>query len=289
MERDVEKMMKIIKEMIEEKGLTSPEEIERFVKSELLNDNSFDFEDFEESDEEIALGLIAQANEEEDIFDAISLLEEALSYNKNCIEAYIFLSAFQPHPFLVKHFLKIGVKIGKKLFPKEFLLENKEHLWSMHEVRPYLKALYGIAEANYYLDNVYKARKGLEFLLEICPNDNIGARDLLMKILLEEFDFEAYKKIQDFYDEDCLATMQFNKVFYSFFMDEDLEKTKYLLEAAKQTNKHVVKKLLNPKLKVKVSDKITLGGIDEADMYCFLYRELWQDNEELIHWLKQNQ
>ena len=58
----------------------------------------------EESDEEIALGLIAQANEEEDIFDAISLLEEALSYNKNCIEAYIFLSGFQPHPFLTKHF-----------------------------------------------------------------------------------------------------------------------------------------------------------------------------------------
>ena len=56
MERDVEKMMKIIKEMIEEKGLTSPEEIERFVKSELINNNNFD--DIDETEKLVGQQLI---------------------------------------------------------------------------------------------------------------------------------------------------------------------------------------------------------------------------------------
>ena len=287
MNRESDKMFKMIKQMIEEKGLTSAEEIDDFVKNELMkNEGGFKYE---ETDEDIALNLVAQAYKEKDNFDAVELIDDALSYDKNCIEAYIFLSGIQSHPFLTKHFLKIAVKIGKKLFSKEFLKENKEHLWAMHEVRPFLKAMFGLAEANYYLDQTDKARKTLEYLLEICPDDNVGARDFLMKILLEEGEIEAYKKIQDRFDEDCMATMQYNKVFYSFFIDEDLEKTRYLLEAAKKTNKYVVKKLLNPKLKVQVSNRITLGSIEEADSYCAFYRDLWQDNEELIHWLKQNQ
>lgn len=288
MNRENDKMFKMIKQMIEEKGLTSPEEINAFVKKELIGKNMDDF-DYEESDEDIALDLVAQAYKEKNTFNAVGLIDEALSYDKNCIEAYIMLAGIQAHPFLTKHFLKIGVKIGKKLFSKEFLNENKEHLWAMHEVRPFLKAMFGLAEANYYLDQSDKARKSLEYLLEICPDDKIGARDFLMKILLEEGDFEAFKKIQDRFDEDCMATMQYNKVFYSFFMDEDLEKTRYLLEAAKLSNKHIIKKLLNPKLRVQVSNKIIVGGIEEADTYCFFYRDLWQAEEELIHWLRQNQ
>lgn len=288
MNRQTEKMMKIIQQLIEEKGLTSEKEINEFLKNEVMNKAPEDFE-YEETDEDIALDLVAQAYVEKSNYDAVRLIDEALSYDKNCIEAYVFLAGVQSHPFLSKHFLKIGVKIGKKLFSKEFLNEHKDHLWAMHEVRPFIKAMFGVAEANYYLDQSDKARKTLEYLLEICPEDNIGSRDFLMKILLEEGEFEEYKKIQDRFDEDCMATMQFNKVFYSFFMDEDLEKTKYLLEAAKKTNKHIVKKLLNPKLKVQVSNRITLGGIEEADSYCAFYREIWQNDAELIHWLKQNQ
>jgi hypothetical protein len=290
MSRETEKMMKIIKQLIEEKGLTSEEEINAFLKNEIINKSFEDLDfDLESSEEEIALDIIERARLEEDVFESISLIEEALSYDKKCIDAYVLLASKQTHPFLVEYFFKKALNIGKKRFPKEFLEENKDHLWAVHEVRPYLMAINGLAQLNYQEGDFWSCSKKLERLIKLCPNDNMGVRELLFTVLLDLEKFKKFKRYSEMFLEDSLASTMFSRVFYSFFNDNDLEKTVYLLKIAQKSNQHITKKLITPNIKFKLNDSYALGSPEEANNYCYFAKELWQDKSELIHWLKQNQ
>ena len=288
MNRETEKMVKLIQQLIEEKGLTNEKEINDFLKNEVMNKTPDDF-DFEMEDEDLALDIVDKARLEKDDYEAISLIEEALMLDKKCIEAYTLLANKQSHPFLEEYFFKKAIKIGKKKFPKEFLEENKEHLWTIHEVRPYLIAINGLAQLNYQEGDYWGSAKKLEKLIQLCPNDNMGVREILFTVLLDLKKFKKFKKYSDLFSDDTLSSTLFSKVFYSFFKDNDIEKTTYLLKTAQNSNPHVVKKLINPNAKFKLLPSFGIGSIEEANNYCYFARDLWQEYPELIHWLKQNQ
>lgn len=290
MSRKAERIFKIIQNEIEKRGLSSEKEINDFIKNEMFGKNMDDFEfDEDITDEEIAIDIVEKAKYEKNDYEAISLLEEALIVDKNCIYAYALLATKQSHPFLTEYFLKKAIKIGKKKFSKEFLEENKEHLWAIHETRPFLRALSQLAHVNYMSGDVFTSVKILEKLIAICPNDNLGNRELLFTQLLEIKKFKKFKKAISLFEDDIFASTMFSKVYYSYYKDNDLEKTLYLLKAAQQANNHIVKKLINPNIKLKLSDSFSLGSQEEANNYCYFAKDMWQNDPELILWLKQNQ
>lgn len=290
MSRDTEKMLKLVQQMIEEKGLTSEKEINEFLQNEMMGKTLDDF-NFEENatDEEIALDLVYQAMDQEDDYEAISLLREALLLDKKSIDAYSFLATKQTHPFLSEYFVKKAIKIGKKRFSKEFLEENKEHIWAIHETRPFLKAMGQLAHINYAQGNIFDSAKILAKLIDICPNDNMGNRELLFSQLLEMKKFKKFKKYIAMFEDDVMSNTLFSKVYYSYYNDGDIEKTNYLLKAAQQANPNIVKKLINTNSKPKLSNQFAMGSLEEANNYCYFAKEMWQKDAELIHWLKQNQ
>lgn len=291
MNRETEKMFNQIRKIIEQKGLTNEDEIKKFMENEVIGKSLDDFQDIdnEVSDEDFAKDLVNDAMHTKNKFEAITLAEDALAHDKNCIEAYIFLSSTQEHPFLMLHFLKMAVKIGKKKFPKEFLKENKEHLWYIHETRPYLTAMFVMGQVYFEDEDYASAIQIFDKLIEICPNDNLGARDLLMTALLRTEEYEQYKKYEKMYPEEESATALFNKVLYSYYNDDDKEKTSYLLKAAQKINPHVVKKLINSNLKLKLSSAFGMGSPEEANNYCYFARDMWLEDKDLIRWIKQNQ
>jgi hypothetical protein len=290
MNRETEKMIKLIQQLIEEKGLTSEKEINDFIQNEMIGRTIDDF-DFEANatDEEIAIDMVYQAMDKDDDYEAISLLGEALILDKKNIDAYSFLATKQIHPFLSEYFLKKAIKIGKKKFSKEFLEENKEHLWTIHETRPFLRAMSQLAHVNYSQGYEYACAKILAKTIDICPNDNLGNRNMLFTLLLDLKKFKKYNEYVALFEDDIMASTLFSKVYYSYYKDNDLEKTLYLLKAAQQSNLHVVKKLINPNVKLKLAENFTIGSTEEANNYCFFAKEMWEDDAELIHWLKQNQ
>lgn len=290
MSKETEKMFKFIQKEIEKRGLTSEKEINEFIKNEIMGKSLDDFEfDDDISDEDLAIDIVDKARDEKDEYQAISLIEEALLIDKNCLDAYAVLAIKQKHPFLVEYFLKIAVSIGKKKFPKEFLEENKQHLWAIHETRPFLRALSQLAHFYYNIDEIKKSSKILMNLIDICPNDNLGNREMLFTQLLEQKKFKQAKKYLDLFKDDGLTSTLFSRVFYSYYCDDDLEKTLYLLKNAQQSNSHVVKKLISPNIKSKLSDYFSMGSVEEANNYCFFARDMWQEDPNLVLWLKQNQ
>ena len=290
MSRETEKIFKFIQREIEKRGLTDEKEINEFIKNNLSNINLNDFDlDEDLSDEDLAIDIVEKAKYEEDEYEAISLIEEALSIDKDCIDAYALLATKQSHPFLTEYFLKEAIKIGKRKFSNEFLEENKEHLWAIIETRPFLRAMSQLAHVYYTIGDVGKSTKILERIITICPSDNLGIREMLFTQLLSLKKFKKAKKYLDLFEDDALASTLYSRVFYSFYSDNDLEKTLYLLKAAQQCNPNIIKKILSPTNKFKLSENYTIGSPEEANYYCYFAKEIWQEDPELIHWLKQNQ
>lgn len=290
MSNEGEKMIKAIKQLIEAKGLKTEKEIKDFFENN-FNAKDIDDIDFDQNvtEEDYLIDLISKAREEEDSYEAILFIEDALEIDKKSIDAYAVLATKVEHPFLTEYFLKKAVKLGKKEFSKEFLEENKEHLWTILEIRPYLKAHAQLAHYYFSQGYVFESSKILSHLINICPNDNMGNRELLFTQLLALKKFKKFKKYLAMFEDDDMASSLFSKVYYSYFKDNDLEKTSYLLKSAQQANKNIVKKLINPNIKVQLAGSFMLGSVEEANNYCFFAREMWQQDAELIHWLKQNQ
>lgn len=283
------KITAFIKKIIEENNLQSEEEINSFFEKEFLNKSNDELDYGEATDEEYATGLVIAAMEEKDKEEAVFLIEEALFFDKKCIDAFTFLATIQEYVLVSIILLKKGIKIGKKKFSKEYLDEHKENLWTHEEIRPFLTAKFCLAKTYYFEGSLYECIKEFENLIRICPGDDIGARDLLMLSLLEVGKFKKFKKYQEQFKDFKSAFLLYNNVFYSFFKDNDLEKTGYLLKEAQKFNPHVVKKLINTNIRIRIENEFMTGEPSEANEYCFFARELWQEFPELIHWLKQNQ
>ncbi len=283
--------MKKITSLIAQSGLTKEEDIKKFIEDNLMGKNMDDMmgEEDSKSDEEMALSFVSQAYNEVEIYEKISLIELALDYDENCLEAYLLLSQCVLHPYLSKYFLEKGIKNGKKMFPKKFLKENKESLYFMQDVRPFLK-LYDALGQVYLLDgNYFESIIIFEKLLKINPTDNLNVKEYLglQYLIIEEF--EDYKQLSEQYKDSKDISLYYNDVYYTFTHEQNGLKAKQLLEKAKEYNKHVIKKLLSPKTKLQVNDNYAIGSNEEASNYYFYAHALWQENEEIINWLKQNQ
>ncbi|MBX9807782.1 MAG: hypothetical protein K2X95_08285, partial [Flavobacteriaceae bacterium] len=196
MNKDTEKMLKLVQQMIEEKGLTSEKEINEFVQNELSGKMLDDF-DFDEiaTDEEIALDLVYQAMDQDDDYEAISLLGKALFLDKKSIDAYSFLATKQTHPFLSEYFLE----------------KNKQHIWDIHEIRPFLRAMSQLAHVNYSQGYGYACAKILAKTIDICPIDNLGNRNLLFTLLLDLKKFKKYNKYVVLFEDDIMSSTLFIK------------------------------------------------------------------------------
>lgn len=125
--------------------------------------------------------------------------------------------------------------------------------------------------------------KKLAKTIDTCPNDNLGNRNMLFTILLDLKKFKKYNKYVALFENDIMASTFFSKVYYFYYKDNDLERTLYLLKAAQQSNPHIVKKLINPNIKLKLAEEFTIGSPEESNNYCFFAREMWQEDSELIH------
>ena len=282
--------MKKITSLIEKSGLTEEKDIKKFIEENLIGkdiDNFFGNVD-ESSDEEMAISYIEQVYETEDVYDKVTLIESALDYDDTLLEGYLLLSQCVIHPFLSKYFLETGIKIGKKKFPKSFLKENKESLYYMQDVRPFLKLHDALGQTYFMVGNYFASISVYEKLLKINPSDNLNAKEYLglQYLLIEEFD--DYKKLSDSFQESKDISLLYNDVYYTFVYEQNLLKAKHLLSKAKEHNSNVINKILTKNSKLNLSDTFAIGSVEEANNYCYYACEMWQENDEIINWLKQN-
>ena len=276
------KILNDLQRLLEIQDFKSKEELNEFLKK-------YQSEGIPEFPEEI---LNASERAEDMVYEAyqssktkgIKLAKEALQIDKECIIAYQYLGERQNNLEQAKTLYEKGIAVGKKKFGGEYEKENKGHFWMIHETRPYMSCMFNLSECYYHSSNIEEAIKILEYLLELNPNDNQGARYILSSHLLEAKKYLKFEQLSKAYADDGGIFFRFNIALYEFIKSGiSVQANKYMTEAI-EYNPFVVPQL-NRKTIMR-SNSYAMGSKEEANYYCEYNAKLWKNINGSIQWAK---
>lgn len=213
------------------------------------------------------------------------LVKQSLELDPNCIMAYQYLGQQENNiKNAIKYFTK-GQEIGAKVFGGPFEKEHKGHFWLIHETRPYMSCILGLADCYFYLDDTHKAIELAEYLLDLNPNDNQGIRYNLTTYLMAAAEYTKLNKHFKAHDNDGGIVILYNKALSAYTQKKSELLARSLLIEAIDHNPKVVQ-LLSLKKSLTTSASTYASGSEEEAIYYLQHNMfLWQ-KEGAIDWAK---
>ena len=173
------------------------------------------------------------------------------------------------------------MRLYLQCFPSKFNWQKSKLPWGIMENRPFLRALFQLA--NVYADNgnfEQACLKG-EKLLQVCPNDNLGIRERMIDFYMLTEQYQKIIQLCDSYAEDMLANIAFGKVLAYCYQDK-LDKAEKEWHIAKDNLPEVAHEILkkrHPRPRgIDNSYGIEIGGKDQAYFYWQDMGEWWEGN-----------
>ncbi|MDR2624279.1 MAG: hypothetical protein LBC39_06915 [Methanobrevibacter sp.] len=162
----------------------------------------------------------------------------------------------------------------------EYFKEHEGVFWKLHETRPFMMWLLDYS-ALLWEQNIdkYKSIDLLEYLLVLNPDDNQGARDVLMTRLLELNRIKEFEKYSLEYDDFGAFTL-YNNALFAIKNKENDRKIKSLLKKAVEFNEHIIPYLTNKKpIPKNLPEMYSYGDLNEADYYATIAIKAWNEDE----------
>jgi tetratricopeptide (TPR) repeat protein len=222
---------------------------------------------------------------------AARLARNAIRIEPNAIDCYNILAQGTDLTGERIAFAKEGVRLGEIQFKDEIAsAPNDDYpFYGILETRPYMRALHGLALALWSDERPGAKDEAIEVAqhaLQICPNDNIGFRFLLLEWLATQDRWTEGYPIAKTYGEDAMVPLRMWASLYRFQAGE-LDYAKERLDAALQYNPHIVKELIKKKRsKLSPMTMVAHGSIEEAQHYASTAYEIWRNVPGAIEWLK---
>ncbi len=217
-----------------------------------------------------------------------TLVKKALEICPQFADAHVILGndaldSGKPEEAVV-HFRR-GVEYGEQEIGEKAFEEMKGHFWVAFETRPYMRARLGLGSALRGSGSVEDAAKEFSAMLDLNPNDNQGARYMLMEALLVLGRHDDAAALLKRYDEDT-AFWLYPKALMSFQKHGDSKISQKARAEALGSNTHVPAYLLGKKKPPKKTpDNYGLGDQDEAVIYAAEYGEPWRLAPGALDWL----
>ena len=174
------------------------------------------------------------------------------------------------------------MRLYLKYFPSKFDWQKSKLPWGIMENRPFLRALFQLA--NVYADNMCfeQACEQGEKLIQVCPNDNLGIREWLVEWYMFTEDYQKIIQICDNYPKDMLANTTFGKALAYCYLDK-MDKAEQTWEAGKEVLPEVAHEILKkrhprPRSMTMNSYGIEIGGKEQAYLYWQDMGEWWENN-----------
>lgn len=222
-------------------------------------------------------------------FDGYELAESAFKNiileNLDDIDAYHHLAMlYEATDRQVEAYLcsKEAVNIGLNAIPKKFDWKKSKLDWHILENRPFLRAYHSLGLRYERMEKPELAIEIYSRMVSVCPNDNIGVRLLLPRLLFETGDYLSVVRLCKDYEDDASPEISYSYPLALALMGES-SKAKKLFEEAEKYTPLVAKELRkkrHPKPKDSSPGYITLGGHDEAYAYWQEYGSLWSESKE---------
>lgn len=235
--------------------------------------------------------LIYQAHEATPPKRRAALAHQALEITPDCADAYLLLAELDPSPTRKFDFLEQAVAAGERAIGPEAFERWHGHFWGRIEMRPYMRALGGLAELCWMLGNRPRARALYARMLELNQSDNQGIRYMLATCLLEERTAEAHaalKKLLSDFPNDAAATWAYSRALLAFQEhDGPTPNATRALRKALKANKHVPGILLGDQpMPLALPRFIGFGDESEAIEYVTFAVRAWTQTPGSIAWLR---
>jgi len=179
-------------------------------------------------------------------------------------------------------------RISHKAFPQDFKLGRDRLEWGWLENRPFLRCLHGLALARYDDGEIEEALGLFQKLLSLNPNDNQGVRATAVQALFKLGRFEDALEITKQYPDDAMSETLYGRALALFKLGQRQEASVALREAIEYIPL-VAKELLKVKHRLPetaMPDAVTAGGADEAYYYWEHYGQFWEEDTEVLEWLR---
>lgn len=235
-----------------------------------------------------AQDLVHEAWEAPTVREAIRLAKKALKLSPDCADAYVILGDLAASsPAESKKLYEQAMEASERVLGPDAFVDDVGHFWGLLETRPYMRARFGVANAERMLGNHSVAIAHLEDMLRLNPGDNQGVRYILLNWLLAEPDRRNdVSKLLKKYD-DASAEWSYGKSLHLFKMTGASKRATAALRNAIADNPHVPDYLMEIK---RVPDALPtsygFGDDSEAILYSCTAISLWNRVPGAIEWLR---
>lgn len=284
--RALERAMRDAWRLIEQQGLTDPDEINAFLEKNVSGKPLQPQPP--ETPLEAAQDLVYQAAEAQGR-RRIQLARKALATSPDCADAYVLLAEHAADPAKACELYRQGLAAAQRALDPELFQEVEGEFWHLLETRPYMRALFGLARCLWEQGNKSEAIENFQNMLRLNPGDNQGARYLLAPALYELGRYDDLQRLLDGYaDHAGQDTMlQFMQALLVFKREGDSERARRELGLALKANRYIKKYLTGAAdLPEFMPETYTWGSEDEAVLFARDLLPLWQQTEAAIPWLK---
>lgn len=183
---------------------------------------------------------------------------------------------------------RCAVELALQFFPERFDFSSHQLPWLELGNRPFLRAYHGLGLCVLDDGDVEAALEIFERLVSLNPNDNLGARALVVGCRLALHQPEGVLKVCRQYPEDGMEQLVYGRPLALFQLGR--------LKPASQALKQAINLLpLIAKELVKKSHRrpkgvdpryVTMGGADQAYDYWQDHGKHWQNTPGALDWLK---
>lgn len=287
--RSMEQMMKHIQRMIEEKNISSVEDLDEFLK-ELENMDLSELEPLPPASPlELAQEMVADAWELPTRKRRINMAKRALEVDPDCADAYLLLAQEQGTSLTKAAALyEKAVHAAERNLGSDAFENYAGHFWGMLETRPYMRARASLAECLWELGDHDAAIEHYQALLELNPNDNQGLRYILADFLLAEGRDADLEKLLDRYPDDGASAWDYDRALWLFRKEGPGRKANQALAKALKANQFVPSFLLGEKpIPEALPAAIGCGDENEAVDYAYRGTENWRNTPYALDWLRE--
>lgn len=218
------------------------------------------------------------------------LAQKALKISPDAPDPYLLLAHDAPSWREAEILARQGLAAAERLVGPDALVEYAGDFWGVAITRPYMRAHFALGYVLWRQGRREEAVEHFQHLLNINPEDNQGARYVLVAILMElKRDGEALR-VMDRYSRDGLVHWAYNRALRQFTLrgGEHPRVLKRLQRAISQ-NRYVPPLLLGTRpVRRWELTMVEPGEESEAVEYLQLYREAWARTPGALDWLRAN-
>ncbi len=215
----------------------------------------------------------------------LQLARQALAICPDCADAHVILAErhWDPHE-AIEHYER-GVEAGERSLGRELFESDAGHFWGMVRTRPYMRALYGLAETLEDLERMVEAVERYHEMLRLNTVDSQGARYRLLPLLIEaDRDRDAGALMKDFKD-DGSPLWAYAGALLAFRKGGDTARSRTTLKRAVEANPIVADYLMDDDDTAPAPTN-PLRRHSEAKICADSLRFAWEGTAGAVEWLE---